>query len=214
MNVTFSNEPVIYAWSEDEDRCSDWVFRATDRLRFQRRIKYMEEILRPVLLSIHRDKVFRRHYESFLVIDMQGLNNDEFIPKEMSISDGKRSMHVLFKPSRPFHQLPPYKQKEIRWLERNYLNINYGDGYVELGSIGKVLNEICKTYEKIYVKGHQKADFLRKYVDLSIVNLEFVDDCVPNFVKTNSACFYHKKSKLSMCTERNVETLLNYLLDK
>lgn len=210
MNVSFVNTPTIHTWSDDEDRHSQWVVHALDRRRFQRRIKYMEHILAPVLLETHREKVFRKHFESFLVIDIQGFFNQNFIPKEISISDGKRSIHLLFKPIVPFRQLPQRDQREVIWLEKNYLNINYRDGYVELKYSEKILSDICKHYNKIYVKGNQKADFLSKYVNVTIINLEHLQN-VPNLVKTNSACFYHSKNN-SMCTERNVEAILNYLL--
>lgn len=211
MNVSFTNTPTLHTWSDEEDRHSEWMFYAADRIKFQRRIRNCAKILEPVLSETHRQKVYRKNFESFIVVDIQGIANKEFVPKEISISDGKRSVHLLFKPPTPFHRLQQQQQKEIRWLERNYLNINYSDGYVDLKYIGKILNDICKYYDKIYVKGHQKANFLSKYVDLDIINLEYLQN-VPNLEKTNSACFFHSKNKLSMCTQHNVDVLLNYLI--
>lgn len=101
-------------------------------------------------------------------------------------------------------------KSEVRWLEQNYINIKYSDGFVHLDCIADILNRICNSYDIIYVKGHQKMCFLQKYVDLEVVNLEGMSD-VPNLVKTRNACFYHCADKLSMCTERNIEILLNYV---
>ncbi|KAK9702843.1 hypothetical protein QE152_g29690 [Popillia japonica] len=104
--------------SDEEDRHSEWMFYAADRIKFQRRIRNCAKILEPVLSETHRQKVYRKNFESFIVVDIQGIANKEFVPKEISISDGKRSVHLLFKPPTPFHRLQQQQQKEIRWLER------------------------------------------------------------------------------------------------
>lgn len=189
----------------EEDRTSEWVREAGDR---HRRTLKMEKLLSPILSAEHRTKVWRRM--AFLVVDMQGFNVPAFTPKEMSISDGVRSIHLLFKPSVPFRNLSPCNQREIRWLEKNHLNLRYGDGHVDLKDIVSILHNISSSYNVIYVKGHQKASFLNSILDIDVVNLEYVD-CVPNLVKTKHACFYHKRDYSSMCTQNNVKILLDYV---
>lgn len=203
--VSFNENNKIYVLPE-EDRTSQWVQAARDRYRFLQRILEAEKLLAPVLSAEHR----ARRQRSFLVIDIQGFNAPSFTPKEMSISDGVKSIHMLFKPAVPFRSLLPCNQRQIIWLENNYLHLKYSWGLVDLKDIKSILCSISSSYSVIYVKGHQKVRFLNSILDIEVMNLEDVDN-VPNLVKTDKACFYHKKDCTSMCTEHNVKILLDYV---
>lgn len=53
--VSFNDEPVIHLIPNDEDRKGPWETLARDRFRFQRRIKEIEKILRPILRRRQRN---------------------------------------------------------------------------------------------------------------------------------------------------------------
>lgn len=186
-----------------------------DRNRFDRKITSIGLILQPILTLTHRNRIYRQRFERFLVVDVQSFRAPDFTPKEMSITDGQRHiLHLLFKSAVPFKKLPLNRRKEITWLENNYININYTSGYVDLKYLVYILSNVCKNYDIIYVKGHEKDGFLRCYLDIEIINLEY-DENVPKLFKTDLPCFFHNTTtKSSMCTQNNVKILLSYLLNK
>lgn len=222
--VTFAEKKhvlIMNRWLTDYNlaRRGDWMYVARNRDRFRRRILSMESIISPILDSAHRDKIYRRCQQrdnNVIVIDVQGFGNspDDFIPKELSISDGKKAVHFVFKPSIPFKKLSPTMKKEIRWLEDNHFHIKYCEGHVSLNEVASILRRFSDSSSVIYVKGHQKARFLKTYLNNEIVNIEHVssNNTPPNLIKTNSACFYHRNT-LSCCTVHNVNVLYDFLMN-
>ncbi|KAK9720156.1 hypothetical protein QE152_g22239 [Popillia japonica] len=208
--VIFTGEVQVNSWDDEEDRTSDWVRVVVDRHRFNQRIKKIGEILDPVLMSQHREKIYRQRMKRFLVIDIQGFNVPEFIAKELSITDGSHSIHLLFKPPIPFLKLEEKIRKNVKWLEKNFHGLRYSCGHVELNLLPSILKRICPLYDAIYVKGHQKLEYLKKYLPSSnIINLEHYANA-PVLNKRNVSCFYHTVYK-SSCTVSNVDMLYNYL---
>lgn len=213
--VRFNDNVIVHEWVDEEDRRSEWMRYARDKVRFQRKTQYLEKLVSPVLEMTHRSKVSG---ERFLIADIQGFVIPDFKPKELNITDSYRNLHILFKPPVPFHVLPQQVQRTISWLEVNHTNLKYSSGYVDLKHINNILNNVCKFYDKIYVKGHQKCKYLRKHLNLEIINLE--DDVnAPTLSKMEFPCFYHRKnnnilSNYCICTEHNVKTIYNYILNK
>lgn len=214
--VTFDdNATLVYEWCDEDDRRNYFLI---DAMRFKRRIATIGEILAPILTFEHRRKIYCQRFSlcQSLIIDIQGFNNTQegFTPKEMSIMDSnKRTIHFLFKPTMPFHLLSSSKKREVRWIERNHLNIEYSSGFVDLRHIGKILREACAEHDTVYVKGHQKFIFLKKILtNVKIINMEG-DSNPPILLKTKDSCLYHRlvKNTTCACTENNVEILYNYV---
>lgn len=138
-----------------------------------------------------------------LFIDVQGFLNNNFVPKELSITyDGKRVYTYMFKSPINFMRLSSDEKKEVRWLENNHHTIQYSDGFIEPGEIGVILRRFpCNC---VYVKGHQKKNFLKKFFFCEIINVE--EDCSGvdvKFDKEYHKCIYHGDA-FSICGYVNV----------
>lgn len=212
--LTFNNTVWVHEWyDDDEDRRN---YNLIDRMRFLQRISNVEKILLPILTVQHRQKVYCQRYLRFLIIDIQGFNTPDFSPKEMSIMDSSGKItDFLFKSSIPFNSLSWRSRRGIRWLENNHINIKYSSsGHVNPKDIDDILYKASLTNNTIYVKGHQKCDFLNKYLYnvVEIVNLERSND-VPKLEKTNSVCLFHnmRKNRKCVCTHNNVKILYDYV---
>lgn len=208
--VNFIEVPTIYELFDGENRRN---YDSIDATRFKRRIAFTEKILKPIFECHHRQRVYRRRFVDFLIIDIQGFNIPQFTPKELCYMDSNRSKfgHFLFKPAVvSFQQLSSFEKKQIRWLQNNYSHIEYSSGNVAYEDMDIILKNICHSYNKIYVKGHQKYDFVKKFTN-NVINLERYDG-VPNFEKTITPCSYHKNNgQPSMCAKNNVELMYEYL---
>lgn len=160
----------------------------------------------------------------FITIDVQGFfNNPNFVPKELALTDGKKSEHFLIKPSRPFHYLSYSEIKEVQYLEKHHHGISYSDGHIEINELIERLKEILSDggVDVVYVKGHQKAIFLhellKEYIDgsIKIKNLEHLStetsSSSPNLVKQRPQCFSHKLQNC-VCALTNCWILYNYLV--
>lgn len=145
---------------------------------------------------------------STLVIDVQGFSLDAgFLVKEMAISDGQMINHFVFKPCTSYWSLTSHEKQQIHWLENNHHGLQYGDGHVDLSELPDILQRFTIEAKVIFVKGHQKKEFLKKYIsDIPIVNLEFVEN-IPKLTKVTSKCCMYHHNTPKICALSNVYLL-------
>lgn len=89
--------------------------------------------------------------------------NNEFVPKELSISDKYGRLYTfLFKPPTPFRLLSQEDKTQARWVENNHHGLRYGDGHISLSEINKILYKFinCKN-QVFFVKGWIKKRLFR-----------------------------------------------------
>lgn len=161
-----------------------------------------------------------------LVIDIQGFNLPEFYPKEITFVSGQQRSHYLVKPPLQYRELSDDIKTQVRYLESYYHGLKYSSGYVTDTDLDEILrNHLFNSglIDALYVKGHQKKEFLEKRLnDLretstpSIINVEHLNGAVieepPNFQKDIPLCLYHKNSNSKfMCSLRNSLKLYDWL---
>lgn len=102
-----------------------------------------------------------------LVVDFQAFRGarNEFILKELAAIDVRTGRYdlVLFAPPYEKTQLHPKQIKTNDWLERHYHRIQWNAGNIPYKDMVCIIARICSTSTVIYVKGLEKANFLRQY---------------------------------------------------
>ncbi|KAJ8969747.1 hypothetical protein NQ317_009581 [Molorchus minor] len=116
-----------------------------------------------------------------VVVDMQGFNLSDFYPKEISFVNGQQNTHYLLKPPVPYRTLSCDVKKQVKYLESNFHGLKYSSGYVSDDDLNEILRNhlLNSNVDFVYVKGHQKKEFLEKrlfelggILTPSVVNVE------------------------------------------
>ncbi|KAL3287159.1 hypothetical protein HHI36_001638 [Cryptolaemus montrouzieri] len=148
-----------------------------------------------------------------LVCDIQGfVVCGEFLPKEIAINNGQQISHFLIKPSQDFSPLSQQDKKTARYLERYQHGLKYSKGFVSHHEVPEILN-ILADADLVYVRGHQKHDFLVKhfrYCPPKIVNLETYDWSPPLPKSSQPICMYHH-GKSRICAVTNTSDIFNWI---
>lgn len=158
---------------------------------------------------------------TFTVVDMQGFNLPQFHPKEISFVTGDQHAHYLIIPPLPYDALSNDIRKQINYLELRHHGLRYSSGYVSDTDLNEILrNHLLKEGGMVYVKGHQKKEFLEKRLHAlgstttvmpSIINAEQLGEDVPKFTKDLPYCLNHFNNNNKMCSLRNAFKLYNWL---
>lgn len=136
-----------------------------------------------------------------LVIDVQGFKREDnkFIVKEFAAYDGKRISHVIFKPPFPFDMLSLDLQQQAHWLTNHHHGITWESGSTHFHLFKKTIEDITSPADRVYVKGREKAIYIRKFTTTPVIEL----DEHPSLVKMEPNCFYHTL-KDCVCALSNV----------
>lgn len=135
-----------------------------------------------------------------LIVDLQGFKDgNKFIPKELATYDGSRISHYIFKQPHPISLLSPKSFKQTVWLMKNHHHIDWNIGFTPLHYFSKIVCELTQDFQFVYVKGAEKADYIRKYCKNTVI--EICEE--PILYKSNPKCFFHSKTP-SMCALSNV----------
>lgn len=161
-----------------------------------------------------RTFTFNEDIRPAVVIDVQGFQlQHTFTVKELAIYDGYRLAHFVFKPKIPFKNLSSKERRVVRWSEDNHHCLPYHQGHVSQDELPRILTEFTRNFQRVYVKGHQKLNILRIYLNIPIVNLESGFEGVPNLrnAVSENCCMSHAKCP-SVCSVVNVKLLYNFLI--
>lgn len=136
-----------------------------------------------------------------VVIDVQGfkVENNRFIVKEFAAYNGKQISHYVFKPPFNMDLLPPHLHKQVVWLTENHHSIKWSNGFIPLYKFPNILQHIADRSDRIYVKGKEKADYIRKYSSRQVIELEEQ----PTLKFAEPLCFFHTKNPC-ICALSNV----------
>lgn len=146
-----------------------------------------------------------------LVIDIQGFMCPNFVPKELSASDGERTCHFVFKPPFPWRCLASHLKPSVLHLTREKHGLCWNSGIVDLNQADVILEKVTRRESAVYVKGKVKADYLRAHINVPVVDLD-ATDCPP-LPTWKPPCFFHVLNTCS-CTANNVNFILQYLTNK
>lgn len=157
----------------------------------------------------------------FIVIDIQGffnskLSKDGFEAKELTIYDGQRCEHFTITSPRSLCSLTNEERKEVRYLEKFYHGINYS-AVGNMDNIEQVKSAIVNILDKyyvdcIYVRGHQKLEFLNRLLYEAQIKIVNVKCQMPKFYKSRPSCFSHNL-KYCMCSKNNCIQLYNDIVN-
>lgn len=146
-----------------------------------------------------------------IVLDAQGFTiNKRFIIKELAAYDGKKTAHFLFKPPFSLDFLDTDELKQVHWLENNYHGLSWSSGFIHLEELSKILRNLTRQEDKVYVKGNMKVNFFRKYLGDKV--LEFPAEEQPSLEKflPKPDCYGHNLT-FAHCGLSNVLLLYKYL---
>lgn len=104
------------------------------------------------------------------IVDFQAfqLPPNEFAVEELAILPlkcGATPSVYFFKPPCDFDDLPVKFKVTNAWLIRNHLCMPWDSGIIPYDLISKILRSSLKDALMVYVKGAEKAEWLRRYVD-------------------------------------------------
>lgn len=122
-------------------------------------------------------------------------SKDRVVPKEVAIVALHKEFtaHWIVSPICKSWKLRRDIRKQNNWLTVNHHGLDWYDVGVSLSTLHKKLKDIFKTTDKIYVRGKEKAEYLRRLTTREIIDLEEDVNCPP-FVKltwTECYCFEH-----------------------
>ena len=124
-----------------------------------------------------------------VIMDVQGFktNNNKLIVKEFGAYDGYHTCHVVFKPPFPFDCLPVEYRKQANWLMAHDHAIEWNAGFTQHFMFPQIIKHVARDATEVYVKGKEKADFIRKHIDNPVIELPET----PALTKRPGSCFYH-----------------------
>ena len=129
-----------------------------------------------------------------IVIDIQGFRDEtnNFIAKEVAVVaiDAPFVSHWIMMPPCAFGKLPAKARRENNWLSRNYHGIEWFDGEVNPKYFTSHLREIARHARCIYVRGNEKANYLRNLLSRDINNLEGISPSFKNLTPEEDAIQY------------------------
>ena len=150
-----------------------------------------------------------------VVVDLQGFSEprNSFVVKKLAIlCDGMvKPLTFTFAPPFPWHDLPPAYKRWNAWVACHYTGCKWNSGTIPCDRIEDILNSNLKDIEVIYVKGREKAIWLRTHVKPyhhvieSLENDCDDDDAIPSLRKLSNTCLHYKK--YFKCAADNVRAL-------
>ncbi|XP_031777337.1 uncharacterized protein LOC116415883 [Nasonia vitripennis] len=167
--------------------------------------------------------------ENVYIVDIQGFQRiaaDTFIFKEISFRNIRKTAlptAYLFKSPMPWEELTEEEKCMIHWLEKSHHGIEWNSGDIPYHRLQHVLQIFTRDVKKIFVKGEQKALWLKNYLPNTLIcNVEDLG-CPPlENIKSNKNyfCLHHHLSirRKPSCAVHNALSirawLLNYLSEK
>lgn len=144
-----------------------------------------------------------------LIVDVQGFKTSDktFTPKELAAYDGAAMSHYIFKSPFTFVSLPPHLQHQARWLMTHHHCILWDEGFTPAFLFPAVFRNLLRGVTEIYVKGREKAEFLRRYTNIPIVEVEEQ----PALSPTRPSCLHHS-SPVCYCALSNVYHIYNHYI--
>uniref|UniRef100_A0A1Y1MVY2 Uncharacterized protein n=1 Tax=Photinus pyralis TaxID=7054 RepID=A0A1Y1MVY2_PHOPY len=141
-----------------------------------------------------------------IAIDVQGFKTSPttFTPKELAVFNGHQVAHIVFKPPFSFSSLDVNYQRQAIWLMHNHHCIKWEEGHTPPHLFPIILRRLVSPMEAIYVKGKEKAEFIRKTLSQDVVEINEE----PALPKLEASCLYHSYPKCH-CALANVYYIHN-----
>lgn len=158
----------------------------------------------------------------FVIVDVQGYRDKNFIVKELCIFDGYIKNTYLFKPPFPYEDLSPTMRSEVNYMERCHHKIKFSSGLIPYNTLDEILTRdiIDNEVDIVYVKGDIKEKFLKNMLginhNITIINLEKnlgEEESMPILKKSyRPPCLNHGNNKECFCAMENCIILYYWIL--
>ncbi|XP_031787523.1 uncharacterized protein LOC116417622 isoform X1 [Nasonia vitripennis] len=175
---------------------------------------------------LFKNTILQCKEENAYICDIQGFQRiaeDTFIFKEISFLNLRKTAlptAYLFKPPMAWEELTEEEKCMSQWLEKSHHGIAWNSGDIPYHRLYRILQICTQGVEKIFIKGEQKARWMKNILpNISISNVEDFG-CPPleEIISENQYfCFNHALCirRKPMCAIHNVISirawLLNYL---
>lgn len=149
-----------------------------------------------------------------VIVDMQGfVLESRFVPKELCILKNGQELHYLFKYPNDLSLVSYKDQKTARYLKNHHHGLLYSGGDVPYEECENILQKHLADVKRMYVCGHQKADFLREKFGTSktITNLEDAKVAPPKAEKKRPSCLGHDL-RLCVCSLTYAREIYKWLI--
>lgn len=142
-----------------------------------------------------------------VIIDVQffKISDNTYQPKELAAYNGCTAAHYLFRRPFPFHMLSERLQKQANWVMNHHHSIDWDEGFTPAYQFRAIFQRLVRDADEVYVKGHEKATFLRKHTDKPIVEIQER----PALSPSAPACIYHS-NPICYCALSNVYHLYEH----
>ncbi|KAK9752039.1 hypothetical protein QE152_g4562 [Popillia japonica] len=147
--------------------------------------------------------------DRFVIIDFQWytLSGERVVPKELASCDNNfRRSHFVFKPVLNFGSLSSTDQRTARYVYNYHHCLPWDGGNTSLGEFDDIIKFLCFNMEKIYVKGKEKANYIKAIVNKPVIELEHAG----RIKRDKPSCMFHV-GNYCVCALTNVENLYNFL---
>lgn len=104
---------------------------------------------------------------------------------------------MLFKEPFPLNLLPPKQEQQTQWITKHHHGLKWEDGAILF--VKNILQNITTHTNVIYMKGHEKPEFIKQVVSKPLIKLPEqppLDKNIPKY-------FYHSYMK-SYCGLYNI----------
>lgn len=153
-----------------------------------------------------------------VVADFQGFHlSDGFHVKEMAINNGHQISHFILKPPREYRLLSLKEKKTVNYLEKEHHGLRFSGGYIHYNEIYSIIKDAFTGVDLIYVRGHQKQEFLEEMfrnIGMEIVpqveNMENHLWSPLRFQKKRPMCMNHEGNGPVMCSITNCKDLFDW----
>lgn len=137
------------------------------------------------------------------IFDFQGFNLDDgsFILKEITIVDiyADKILHYLILPPFDINFLSDKELRRVLFLQNYHHKISWVDGLLEYGEIFHIIRKAVRDADILYVKGSERAAFLRKITGKLVIDLDQLEcpkaSCLPD-IAGNVTCHYKTHSRV------------------
>jgi hypothetical protein len=110
--------------------------------------------------------------------------------------------------------LSSINKKQVSYDEENIHGLRYSDGDINSNDIQQILSEALKNYDAVYVKGHQKNEYLKQILPhLEIKNIENEEDA-PKFIERPAKCFGRNDDARKWCDRITNCIILQHWVEK
>lgn len=146
------------------------------------------------------DDLSEKQYNNLVFVDVQGFKgpHKQFLCKEFCLIDDNFIYHTFVKSEFNFNELPPYYQRQTKWLTNRYHGIKFETGDTSMDDLKKHIFPRLQN-KLILVKGLQKVSWLEKMFDdfgtIECVNVEDLEEFDLNLRNSRpyEVCDYHNK---------------------